>query len=140
MEYKMTEKTFTKEEQANHCDSLIELLGTIPNKQYDHAIHTIADINNKDSRTCALGWAASYGIGGLEFKYMKPAHPDIDCPFTSIFAAEHVFGVSSYQHVFAVWKPRDNNEKNMTEKQLVINRLKQLSTSLRKGSKLRLIN
>lgn len=130
---------FTAAEQANHCDELVALLEKVPNKQYDQMVQTQASIEDKNSRSCALGWAASYGIGGLCFKYMKPQHPDCENSFTSVFAAAYTFGEDAYQHVFAVWKARAQNENSMTEKQLAISRLKQVAQALRKGTKVKLI-
>jgi hypothetical protein len=129
---------FTKVEQADHCDALIAFLDKLPNKKYDQLVQTPAVLEDSSS-SCALGWATSVGVGGLQFKNMKIVHEDVHSPYTAIFPANHVFGEDAYQHVFAIWKPREQNEKSMTEKQLAVNRLKQLSQSLKKGSKVKLI-
>lgn len=129
---------FNNIEQSVHCDQLIAFLDKLPNKKYDQLIQVQAMVDDA-SATCALGWAASMNIGGLSYKHMKVYHPDIDSVFTSIPAAEYVFGKDVYVHVFGIWKLRENNELKMTEKQLAVNRLKQMSQALKKGSSVKLV-
>lgn len=89
---------FTPEQQAKHCRELADKLENDPrvHKHYDHyafrrqgACGTVA---------CALGWAATLGIGGLGFDGVFPTLPSLHC---AVDSANTVFGPGAYHRIFA---------------------------------------
>lgn len=81
---------FTPVEQKAHRMQLADHLETsVHRTMYDHG----------DYLTCALGYAAKAGIGGMEFVNLKPRLPTIYFP---PFAADEVFGNGSHAKIFGL--------------------------------------
>lgn len=100
-------KTFTKQQQVEHCRQLADFLETLPPDRYHHACY--ATVNACGTTACALGWAGVQRIGDLWFNekneqfyraaYMGGYGPMGAC--TPQCAAADVFGDGSYDRIFA---------------------------------------
>lgn len=113
----MSGSSFTKEQQAQHCDQLADLLETIKPSNYEHS-RFVTENDGLPSPThtcntvaCALGWAAIAGIGGMMNGGIGlPYHPDEELVCDAMGhadtfsrterSADRVFGDLAYDGIF----------------------------------------